>query len=179
MYRAAAKARTCAAGRVCVLVVVATREPSARAASALPLDAAAAAAAEAFAPARSSGAAGQKVYVVVVVEVVVTTPSSPPVASCVIVSTVYLIVSEARRIHTKFYLKEADIISFSELREVRARSRFRSARRCVRARTLSRASARPRDRRSTRTWASGRRAAAKQARSPNQSIRRARAGVPA
>jgi len=45
-------------------------------------------------------------------------PEVAAVASCVIVSTVYLIVSEARRIHTKFYLKEADIISFSELREV-------------------------------------------------------------
>lgn len=45
-------------------------------------------------------------------------PEIATVASCLILSTMYLMVSEARRIRKRFYLREEDIISFQELRDV-------------------------------------------------------------
>ena len=45
-------------------------------------------------------------------------PEIAAVATCVIVSTVYLIISEARRIRGHFFMREEDIISFQELRDV-------------------------------------------------------------
>ena len=45
-------------------------------------------------------------------------PEIAAVASCIILSTVYLVVSEARRIRGLFFLREEDTISFDELREV-------------------------------------------------------------
>ena len=45
-------------------------------------------------------------------------PEVAAVATCIILSTVYLVVSEARRIRGHFFLREEDMTSFSELREV-------------------------------------------------------------
>ena len=40
------------------------------------------------------------------------------VASCIILTTVYLVISEARRIHLRFYLKEDEKTSFTELQAI-------------------------------------------------------------
>ena len=45
-------------------------------------------------------------------------PEVAAVSSCLILSTVYLVVSEARRIRTRFYLAEDEAVSFAELRDV-------------------------------------------------------------
>ena len=43
-------------------------------------------------------------------------PEIAMVASCLILGTVYLVISEARRIHDRFYLEADETISFAELR---------------------------------------------------------------
>ena len=45
-------------------------------------------------------------------------PEVAAVATCLILGTVYLVVSEARRIRSMFFLEEEDTISFEELRGV-------------------------------------------------------------
>ena len=45
-------------------------------------------------------------------------PEIAAVATCIIMGTVYLVVSEARRIRGTFFLEEEDTVSFEELREV-------------------------------------------------------------
>jgi hypothetical protein len=45
-------------------------------------------------------------------------PEVAAVASCLILSTVYLVISEARRIQKRFFLEEDEIVSFEELRNI-------------------------------------------------------------
>ena len=45
-------------------------------------------------------------------------PEVAAVASCVVLSTVYLVVSEARRIHHRFFLEADETISFTELQAI-------------------------------------------------------------
>ena len=52
------------------------------------------------------------------------------VASCLICSTVYLVVSEARRIQKRFFLEEEEIVSFSELHNLFPKCASSSAPRC-------------------------------------------------
>lgn len=42
-------------------------------------------------------------------------PEVAAVASCLICSTVYLVISEARRIQKRFHLEEEEVVSFAEL----------------------------------------------------------------
>ena len=45
-------------------------------------------------------------------------PEVAACASCLILSTIYLVISEARRIRQRFFLEEEEIVSFSELNAV-------------------------------------------------------------
>jgi hypothetical protein len=45
-------------------------------------------------------------------------PEVAVIASCLILSTVYLVISEARRIQQRFFLDEDEIVSFEELRNL-------------------------------------------------------------
>ena len=45
-------------------------------------------------------------------------PEVAALASCIIISTVYLVLAEARRIFHRFHLQEDEIVSFSEFKEV-------------------------------------------------------------
>lgn len=45
-------------------------------------------------------------------------PEIAAVASCLILSTVYLVISEARRLHARFFLEADETISFAELKTV-------------------------------------------------------------